>query len=45
MTSKILFLRATCGGKAATRGPQKGISGAAPPPPHPHRVSPVIKKQ
>src|SRR5437660_1087309 len=27
--AKILFLWATCGGKAAARGPHKGISGAA----------------
>jgi len=35
MPSKILFLWATRGGFAAARGPQKGISGAAAPPPNP----------
>jgi len=41
MPSKIRCLWATCGGCAAARGPQKGISGAAVPPPNPHRVTRV----
>jgi hypothetical protein len=41
MPSTILSLWATYGGKAAVRGPQKDIWGAAKPPPHPHRISPV----
>ena len=45
MPSKILFLWATCGGKAAARGPQKGISGEAKPLPNPHRVSRVTKRK
>jgi len=32
MPAKIRFLWATCRGFAATRGPQKEISGAAQPP-------------
>ena len=45
MPSKNLCLWAVCGGFAAAHGPQKGISGAAWPPPNPHRVSRVIEKQ
>ena len=41
MPSRTLFLWARCGGLAAAPGPQKEISGAAVPPPNPHRITRV----
>jgi hypothetical protein len=43
MPSKILFLWATCGGKAAARGPHMRILGAAAPP-HLHKSTWYLRR-